>query len=303
MNCFPNNDEEKELLKFIAKYQYLNTNDAKYFFNSQKYYKKRISNLVAKKFLRRKKLNLVLDKLGFEYIKLLGIEYNKLNRDKRYLPRLLYLSNIGAFYHNCKTVKFTPSFLIKNKEVYTITARRFIGIFDIRGFEYLSYHISEEHNNKYLESVIYDIQKEKDYKNIIIFINDLSRININDFTFGNNQVLIIEDNIENREKLKYLHSIDWRKIIEKIYKNKVFLSEYAFCDYTDYKNIYISTLYFYDSEKINRIKYFLRENNNKNIDIICDLQIIDRIKKELPNCNYIDVNLDEFIDKELNIYG
>ena len=243
MNYFPNNNEEKELLDFIAKYQYLNVNDVKYFFNTKKYYKKRITNLVSKKFLRRIKLNLVLDELGFEYIKLLGKEYSKLNRNKKYLPRLLYLSNIGAFYHRCKTIRFIPSFLMKDKEMFTITSRKFIGILNINGIKYLTYHISKNHDKRYVASVIYDIQKERKYKNIIVFVDNVKMINRNDFAFGNNQVLIIEDTEENREKLKFLNNIDWHKALNNIYKNKVYLSEYNFCDYTDYKNRYISTLF------------------------------------------------------------
>ena len=82
MNYFPNGDEEISLIKFIAKYQYLNVNDAKYFFSTEKYYKKRITSLVKKKYLRRTKQTLVLDELGIEYAKLFNFEYNILNRNQ-----------------------------------------------------------------------------------------------------------------------------------------------------------------------------------------------------------------------------
>lgn len=151
-------------------------------------------------------------------------------------------------------------------------------------------------------SIIYDIQKEKKFKNIIILVNDINRINLNDFAFGINEVLIIEDNKKNREKLKYLHSINWSKIINDNFKNRLFFSEYNFCDYTDYKNKYVSTFYYLDTEKINRIKYFLRENKNKNAHIICNSELETEIKKELPNANYIVVELEDYIDKERNVY-
>lgn len=151
-------------------------------------------------------------------------------------------------------------------------------------------------------SIIYDIQKEKKFKNIIILVNDINRINLNDFAFGINEVLIIEDNKKNREKLKYLHSINWSKIINDNFRNRLFFSEYNFCDYTDYKNKYVSTFYYLDTEKINRIKYFLRENKNKNAHIICNSELETEIKKELPNANYIVVELEDYIDKERNVY-
>lgn len=303
MNYFPNGDEEISLIRFIAKFQYLSVNDTKYFFSSKKYYRNRVSNLVSKKFLKKIKLNLALDELGIEYAKLFKFEYTKRNRNQKYLPRLLYLSNLGAFYNNCNIVNFIPSFSMKDKDMFTITARRFIGTLEINSFDYLAYSITAKHDNKYLMSVIYDIQKEKKYKKIIILVNDISRITVNDFSFGMNEVLIVEDTIENREKLKYLHSINWQKIINKYFQDTVSLSEYNFCDYTDYKTKYVSYFYFLDSEKITRIKQFLRENKNKNADIICSKDLETQIKKELPTARYITVDLEKYIDKEKNIYG
>lgn len=302
MNYFPNGYEEISLLKFISKYQYLDVNDTKYFFDSQKYYRKRITSLVRKRYLRRIKLSLVLDELGFEYAKLFNFEYTPLNRNQKYIPRLLCISNIGAFFFKCNTINFTPSFTMKDKEMFTIKGRRFIGVLEVNGIDYLTYYISKEHTKRYLLSTIYDIQKEKKYQNIIIFIDDIRRINISDFSFGMNQVLVFEDNDSNRNKLKYLHSINRAKLIEDTYKDPMFLSEYNFCDYTDYKNKYASIFYFLDTEKIARIKNFLRENKNKNADIICSNELANILKKELPDAHYIIVNLEEYIDKERNIY-
>ena len=304
MSNFPNGPEEISLLEFISKYQYLDVKDSKYFFNTQKYYKKRISNLVAKRYLKRTKSHhLVLDELGIEFARLFKFEYNKLNRNVKYLPRLLYISKMAAFYYNCANVKFIPSFSMKNKEEFTITSRKFIGVLEINGMEYLTYHLTEEHNDKYLRLLIYDLQKEKTYKNIIILTNDENRIKINQFTFGMNQLLIVKDTEENREKLKYLHNVDWYNIIKAKYKrNDIYLSEYSFCEYTDYKNRYISTFYFFDTEKINRIKSFLKENKNKNADIFCNYEIKEMLVKELPNCNYFVVDLENYIDKEKFVY-
>ena len=149
---------------------------------------------------------------------------------------------------------------------------------------------------------MYDIQKEIKYKNIIILVNDIKRINLNDFCFGINQVIVLQDTEENRERLKYLNSINWYKIINEFYKNTVYLSEYNFCDYTNYINKYISYFYFLDTEKINRIKYFLRENKHKNIDIICNNIQKEVLIKEFPNAHYIILNLEKYIDKERNYY-
>ena len=304
MNNFPNGDEEISLIEFISKYQYLDVKDTKYFFSSQKYYKKRISNLVAKKYLKKANLHyLILDKLGIEFAGLFNFKYNKLNRNKKYLPRLLYISHLAAFYNKCNTVKFIPSFDMKEKQEFTITSRKFISVLEINGMEYLTYHITEEHDSKYIRLILYDIQKEKRFKNILILTNDENRIKTNDFTFGMNQVLIVKDTQENRERLKYLQSINWYNVIKEQYKRfNIYLSDYNFCEYTDYKNKYINTFYFFDTEKVNRIKYFLKENKDKNADIVCNSQLKERLKKELPNCNYCVIDLEQYIDKELFYY-
>lgn len=64
MSYFPKNEDEISLIKFIAKYQYLNVRDAKYFFNNSRYYRNRIKNLIDKQFLRKCKWTLVLGKVG-----------------------------------------------------------------------------------------------------------------------------------------------------------------------------------------------------------------------------------------------
>lgn len=301
MSYFPKNEDEISLIKFIAKYQCLNVSDVKYFFNSSRYYRNRIKTLIDKNFLRKIKWVLVLGKSGIQYAKLLNLEYNKLNKNQKYRERLLRLSNIAAFYHNCKTVNFTPSFAIKDKEIYTVTARRFIGIFDINGFEYLTYKILKEHDNKYIESIAFDIQKEMKYKNIILLVNDINRIDLSYFAFGKNQILVIEDNETNREKLKYLHSIRWNEVIDKCYKG-VYLSKYNFCEYTDNKDKFINTFYYIDTEKITRFKYFIRENSAKRAYIICNSELETKLRKELPNANYYVVDLEQYIDKERKYY-
>ncbi len=301
MSYFPINNDEISLIKFIAKYQCLNVKDVKYFFNSSRYYRNRIKNLIDKKFLRKIKWTLVLGQSGIQYVELSNFEYNKLNKNQQYRERLLHLSNIGAFYYNCNTVSFVPSFAIKNKEVFTTTGRRFIGVFNINGFEYLTYQIVKEHDNKYIKSVAFDIQKEMNYKNFIILVNDINRINLDDFTFGKNKVLVIEENEHNREKLKYLHSIRWKEVIDEYFKD-VHLSAYTFCEYSNNKDKYINTFYFIDTEKIIRFKYFINESSTKRAYIMCHMKLEEELRKELPDANYCVVNMEKYIDKKKRVF-
>lgn len=298
---FPSGNEEISLLKFIGKYQYLNTNDIKYFFSSNSYYRTRIRNLIKNKYIRRLDSNLIMAKTGAQYLKSINTTYNRTNRNQLYIPRLLFISHLAAFYYNCPTVTFIPSFDIKDTSIYTITSRRYIGILNINGTPYLTYHITKNHDKKYIGSVIYDIQKEKQFKNYIILVEDLSMINLTDFTFGYNQVIIIEDNEINREKLKYLNSVNWPLIIEKEYKNP-FISYYNFCDYMDMKDRFINYFYFIDTEKINRVLQFLRESKEKHVDIICSKELKEFLKRIVPRAKYNVIDLEKYIDRKRNIY-
>ena len=305
MNYFPKGDEEVSLVKFIAKYQYLRVSDAEYFFKTNKYYKNRIKSLIDKKILRRIKWNLVLGDFGIEYVKQLNFKYNRLNRNKKYMERLIRISNFAAYYHNSNTVEFIPSFEIKDKKCLTITGRRFIGILKVNGYSYLTYYISEKNDNKYIASVIYDIQKDFTYGNVIVLVNDINRIKFDEFATGHNSALIIEDNEENREKLKYLHRVNWSKIVNNYFDESLAISAYNFCDYTDYKSKYVSYFQFLDIEKMWRIKMFLRENGNgkyKTATIICGKEIENILRKEIPNAKYIVIDLEKHIDKYKRVW-
>lgn len=300
-NIFPKNIEEQELVNFIYKYQYLNVNDVQYFFNSKSYYKKRITNLVNSKILRRYKSNLVLGEYGTELMRILGRDIGRLNYDKKYVDRLKYISHIAAFFHKCEFVKFIPSFQMKNKEIFTITSRRYIGELSINGIKYLTYHISKESKHSYINSVIYDIQKEQKYKNIIILVDEIERINFEDFAFGINSLIIAKDTDTCLEKLKYMNNVNWPQIIKEEYNN-MFLSEYKFCDYADRQNKYISTFYLIDTEKINRINNFLINNEKKNIEVICDEECARQLKKKIIRATYNVIDFSNYIDKEIRYY-
>ena len=303
MIYFPNNDEEISLLKFLSNYQYLSIYDTKYFFKSQWYYKKRISNLIEKEYIKKIQSYYALDTSGIEYINYSNFPYNERNRNKKYQKRLMNISHFAAFFYNSQNVKFKPSFDIKDSEILTSMSRRYIGKANINDYEYLIYYIQNIKDIKYITSVIFDIQKERNYKNIIIILENISQIDINNFTFGLNSVLLINNSEIDKEKLNHLHNINWYKVVQTYYKNSVYLADYNFCDYTDYKNKYISYFYFVDTEKINRIKYFLRENKDKEYVIICPANIKPNLQKELPSAKFIEIALEDYIEKEQRTYS
>ena len=96
---------------------------------------------------------------------------------------------------------------------------------------------------------------------------------------------------------------DWNG---NIFRNKNFkdayLSGYSFCEYENDEIKYINTFYFIDAEKINRFKYFIKESSNKRAYIICNVELENKLRKELPSAYYCVVDLNKFIDKETRIY-
>ncbi len=300
-SIFPTNENEIKLVQFIGRFQYISNKDIKYFF-SDTYYPKRIARLVNNNILRRYQKYLVLGDDGYNFMKILNQHTVPLVYQKKYADRLKFMSHLSALYNKDNQITFEPSFEIKDKTVFTESSRRYIGILNIFGTKYLTYHISKEHTQKYISSVIYDLQKETNYKNVIILIDNINRIDLRDFAFGLNSVIICNDNDTELQKLKYLHQLNWNKVIDKLYGNQIYLSEYTFCDYTDSRDKYITTFYFIDAEKINRIDTFLKNNAQKQADIICDDSIVKLLGKEIPTANYKVINLDKFIEKNIRIY-
>lgn len=212
------------------------------------------------------------------------------------------MSHLGAVYSKCKNVEYIPSSKMKDKTSFTTTSRRFVGVLNIDGIEYLTYHVSEIYGNRYIKSVLYDIEKENNYQNIIVFVNDIHRIKFNEFITGKNKILVIEDKEEQEEKVKNMNNIDWTRIIEEYYGDSVYFSSYRFCDYTDNENKFVSVFDFVDTEKINRIKLFLRESKSRNQDIICSRDIEPILRRELPNANYIVLDFEKYIVEEQRYY-
>ena len=114
------------------------------FFNDT-YYPKRIRNLIQKNIIRKYNKYLVLAENGYAYMKVLGQNTTPLRYDKKYTDRLKFISHLAAMYHKDEYIDFIPSIEIKDKNKFTETSRKYIGILKIFGTSYLTYHISKEH--------------------------------------------------------------------------------------------------------------------------------------------------------------
>lgn len=300
-NIFPINNDEINFVKFIGKYQYLSSKDIQYFFNGT-YYPKRITRLIKNSILRRYKKCLVLDKNGYEYMKILKINVNKLRYQQNYAERIKFISHIAAIYNKDTNINFIPSFKIKDKTIFTESSRRYIGVLNIKGTNYLLYHISSKQTERYINSVMFDIQKESKYKNVIVLVDNIERIKLNNFAFGLNSVIICCDDDESIERLKYLQSINWFNI-SLLIKEKIYLAESNLCDYVTDKGEYITVFYLVDTEKINRINRFNYNNPKKLMRVVCSNSLKKILEKEININKFEIVNIDDLIEKEKRTYG
>jgi len=289
---------------FLYEYHFLKCNDARFLFNTSEYYKRQISDLLNNDYIKKHRIGTyILSDNGKKYLKSLGYDFStKMAYSKKYIERQVLISYIAAVFFYKENIKFIPSFKLKDKEIFTIKSRRYIGAISINRKEYLTYYISKKQDRKYIDSIFYDIQKEQEYKNIIILVEDTSKIDLNKFCFGLKEVLIIESNTDNLDKLNYINKINWSQVMCSLYKSKVYISGYNFCDYTDNKDKFVSYFYFIDTEKINLLKYFLKENKDKKVDIVCSSVLLETLKRELPNQNYHIVDFDNFIKERFNVY-
>ena len=48
---------------------------------------------------------------------------------------------------------------------------------------------------------------------------------------------------------------------------------------------------------------FLKSNSGKQVDIICGENIVKYLGKELPLANYKLINISDFIEKDIKVYG
>lgn len=296
------NEKDLEILLFVKKYKYVKVSDFKYLYANKQYYQTKIKHWINNNYLRKIKWYIVLGAEGKKYLENLGYKCSRISYEKTYIERQRIISSFAARYYNNKKIKFIPSIDLKDKQIFTITSRRFIGILNIDKTDYLTYYITKKHDDRYVQSVIYDIRKETKLKNVIVFVEDLKKIDINNFVFGLDKLYIIPTTENNIHLLERIHRIDYQKLFFKIYKENVYLSEYAFCDYYTKSRLYIFPLIFIDTEKLSIIKFFLMENKDEKVDILYSKNISLLAIGKLKGANYKPIDFEKYVQGEFNIY-
>lgn len=247
--------EDLEVLKFLSKYKILKVADATLIYHTKRYYRDRVNKLISKGYVKRYKSYIILDKNGRKVLGEVGQGYIKNIKNEAYMERLKAIASIATLSID-SNIKFEPSWLIKEKDIYTETARRYIGKIIIEGIEYLSYYISKKKEDIYIKQLLFDINKSFNYENIIIFVEGLDVINskYSNLSFGKEKTIVILNDNYNKELIKKYTDINWHEVLEEIYKKEILISDWDKADYLLDENKYIIEMLFINTEKIEKLK-------------------------------------------------
>ena len=278
--------KDYEVLNFLLKYKMLKVEDASLIYKTKRYYRERINNLIYKKYVKRYKSFIVLDKEGRKALGETGNNYIKNIKNEAYMERLKNIASIATLSIDSPS-KFIPSWEMKEKDKFTETARRYIGKIMIDNEEFLTYYISAKKEHVYIKQLIFDINKAINYDNIIIFVENFDAINkrYSNLAFGKYKTLIILNTDENKEIIRKYNSIYPYEILERIFDDEILVSDWEKADYLLEDGTYILYMPFIDTEKIERINWYYEENTNtkRNINIVTLRQNEQKLKGILKN--------------------
>lgn len=276
--------KDYEVLNFLLKYKMLKVEDATLIYKTKRYYRERINNLIYKKYVKRYKSFIVLDKEGRKVLGETGNNYIKNIKNEPYMERLKNIASIATLSID-SSIKFIPSWEIKEKDKFTETARRYIGKIVIDNEEFLTYYISAKKEHIYIKQLIFDINKSINFDNIIIFVEDFNVIDkrYSNLAFGKYKTLIILNTDENKEILRKYNSIYPYEILERLFDSEILVSDWDKADYLLEDGIYILYMPFIDTEKIEKINWYYEENSNtkRNINVVTLRQNEQKLKEIL----------------------
>lgn len=266
--------EDEFLIRYLAEYKIMLVEDTKLIYHSEWYHRKKIKRLIEEGYVKKYKFYYIeLDKGGRKLVGATGRDYIKNKNNESYMERLKNISHLATMTIDSKII-FNPSWKIKQKEIYTDAARKYLGELVKNNKKYLVYYISSKKGTKYIHQLFYDINKVIDYNDIIIFVDSLENLKgeYEHLSFRKEHTYIIENSKENRNLIKKYDDIDFYELVKNVYgeEKQILLSDWRIADYLLLDNHYILNMIFIDTEKINELRWFFQENidTKKKIDII-----------------------------------
>lgn len=278
--------EDFEVLKFLSNYKMLKVEDASLIYKTKRYYRQRVNKLIDKEYVKKYKSYIILDKKGRKALDEVGSNYIKNIKNESYMERLKHIASIATLSIDSK-ILFIPSWNIKEKDKYTETARRYIGKIVIENKEYLAYYISAKKEHVYIKQLLFDVNKSINYDDIIIFVENFDVVNkrYSNLSFGKKNTFIILNTYENKEMIKEIIKTNTHELLENMYEKEILISNWEVADYMLDDGTYLIYMPFINTEKIEKINWFYKENTNVKRKI--DILTLDENKKEIHKilCN------------------
>ena len=296
-------ERDMELLKFLAEYNILSLDNARYIYGTVTYQEKRIVVLVKYGYVKRLKHRYItLGLKGKKYLSISGFDIRQHCRNENNIERLNIISDIASCLIK-NEFSFTPSWKLKNKDLATQHSRRYIGKLQYNEYSFLVYAIYENKTNKYIKSVHYDIKKESEIKNVAIFANDLEKLMFgkNSFVFPLEHLLLIP--YDEYGKFIFRNNMKIRLAaydrLKELYDVKTTNFKYADLERAD--GAYIKIMAIIDLEWLSsvRIEYRQERMKAKELWIFCLEELEPLLKQYLPQCNYLTMNREK-INQLLN---
>ena len=291
------NTNDEKLLKFLAKFKLMLATDAIQFYGTS-YFQKRLQELKNSNYIKRfHKLYIKLTSAGLRYLISKNIECYQPCKNKKSIDRLVIVSKIGLELEK-SNIPYKLSWEMKGN-IYTNWSRRFIAKIELRGEKYLVYYAKSD--KRYIRQLQFDINKDINYQNVIVFTDDVNIISkTTSFIFSNktSNLIIKTDRINTLSKF---NKIDIKKEIEILYKNNVEESDFSIADYK-VANKNIIFMPYIDTIKIEALNnYYSLGFIDDKVEIVSfkeNLKIIKNlIDKSLINkCSYKEI--EEYIENE-----
>lgn len=295
-------EDDEKVIKFLAEYKIMLVEDTKLIYHSEWYHRKRIKRLIDEGYIKKYKFYYIeLDRKGRKLVGLTGKEYIKNKSNESYMERLKQISKIGTITID-SNVKFIPSWQMKDKEIYTDAARKYLGELKVGSNKYLVYVVSDKKEKRYIHQLLYDINKVLDYDKIIIFVDSLEKLKdeYQYLTLKKEHTYIIINSRENRELIKQFDYIDFYELVKSIYgeEKQVLFSDWRLADYYLENDLYILNMLFLDVERLNELRWFYQENSDskKMINILTLKENKEMIRRLAPkNSKIIEIDKSYFL--------
>lgn len=299
-------ERDVELLEFLAEYKTITLDNTRYIYETKTYQEKRICHMVKEKYLTRlKHREIALGKKGKEFLTEIGTNIKEHCRNQNNIERLKVISDIAAFTKFSSTMNFIPSWQLKDRKSPTQDSRRYLGILTFDKNFYTIYSVYGEKDDKYVTSLYYDLKKERDFYNSIIFTNDVEKILYykKQFGFSDSHLYLIKYNEFNKRIIRNYDKIRTCMFNDLSKRHHVEYTDFKHMDFLVDNDIYLKIMLFLDINQIGYLSNFLSVNSNykDKMYFACFKENEQYLKELIKNCHTIIIKestIEEYLEND-----